>query len=361
MVQYHTVDAWTAVAEQSRPLFRWIRFFGGFAAPSFLLLVGITLALGLRRDLSRGAGGAAMRRRGLSRAAELFAYALFFRLVSQLFGGGRWWYLLRVDVLNCMGASMALAALVCPAATSRGVVLRAAAAWGLVIVLSPLAASFPWPTSLPLGALSAYIYGKRPLSVFPLLPWALFTFLGVAVGIVLTGTTPQTSGRAALPSAGTGDTGGGRGLAGAHRALVLLGGLGLLLWSGGLWVDRRWLTHRPYVWRWGPSPAHSLHRTGLVLLLLLLSYGVVWLLRPSPRHWLIRFGRASLAVYFVHIQLTYGWLAHGLKRRLPLGYGCAGAVVMVALMVPVVLLNERWRGQGMAARLGSWWRTRRRP
>ena len=45
MIEAHTYDAWTRVDERADTAYRWAIVLGGFAAPGFLFLAGITLAL----------------------------------------------------------------------------------------------------------------------------------------------------------------------------------------------------------------------------------------------------------------------------------------------------------------------------
>src|SRR6185436_10769570 len=45
MIEAHTLDSWTRVEERTRPAFGWAMLIGGFGAPIFLFLAGISLAL----------------------------------------------------------------------------------------------------------------------------------------------------------------------------------------------------------------------------------------------------------------------------------------------------------------------------
>ena len=46
MIQGHTLDSWTRVADRSRAEYSWVTMVGGIGAPIFLLLAGMAMALG---------------------------------------------------------------------------------------------------------------------------------------------------------------------------------------------------------------------------------------------------------------------------------------------------------------------------
>src|SRR3982074_3533246 len=85
-------------------------FLGGLPSAIFLFLAGVTLAFLMD---SRGRGGAAAGERvraSLRRAGYILTVAFLVRLQLWLFSwpGSDWSDLLRVDVLNVMGLSLAL-------------------------------------------------------------------------------------------------------------------------------------------------------------------------------------------------------------------------------------------------------------
>ena len=45
MIAAHTFDAWTALEDRAAPLYKAVNFIGGLAAPMFLLLAGVSVAL----------------------------------------------------------------------------------------------------------------------------------------------------------------------------------------------------------------------------------------------------------------------------------------------------------------------------
>ena len=108
MLQGHTFDSFLRSDLREHPVFIFSQFFGGEAAAIFLFLTGITYALGMNRrnDLPawpRITGA-------LRRARYLFLLAIAFRFQMWIFAlpVRPWTDLLRVDVLNLMGATAAV-------------------------------------------------------------------------------------------------------------------------------------------------------------------------------------------------------------------------------------------------------------
>src|SRR5206468_7310128 len=130
MIEAHTIDAWTRPASKSSVAFGNATVLGGFAAPLFLWLAGVGVALSAARAAERStrpAAVAAICRRGLT----IFVLAFLFRLQAFVLSpGGALLGLLRVDILNIMGPGIALAGVLwgLSAQASRRVAIFAAAA-----------------------------------------------------------------------------------------------------------------------------------------------------------------------------------------------------------------------------------------
>jgi predicted acyltransferase len=113
---------------------------GGFGAPLFLFLAGVAVALSasakLARGVSVGAAAAAVRRR----AWEIFGLAFLFRLQAFVLGGfASLRSLLKVDILNIMGPSIAAAASLWGALRSfKGRVAAFGAATFIIAMITPL-------------------------------------------------------------------------------------------------------------------------------------------------------------------------------------------------------------------------------
>ena len=111
MIEAHTVDAWTQVADRSTLAFGRAFIVGGMGAPLFLFLAGVAVALAAESRVRRSGDARAAARSVRRRGWEIFGLAFLFRLQSYLLNpGASVDGLLKVDILNVMGPSIVLSA-----------------------------------------------------------------------------------------------------------------------------------------------------------------------------------------------------------------------------------------------------------
>ena len=55
MIEAHTFDAWTRPEDKTREVYGWLMVLGGMAAPAFLFMAGVAVALAAASRLRRGA------------------------------------------------------------------------------------------------------------------------------------------------------------------------------------------------------------------------------------------------------------------------------------------------------------------
>jgi uncharacterized membrane protein len=335
MIQTHLYDSWASAAAKATGAYWWTRYLGGVPSRLFLLLVGVSLAIGFEHQLARGAARATMVRGAARRGLEILGLAYLFRFQEYALAGfwGPASVLFRIDILNCIGASMILVAVVAAPRAGRpqyGVALVATAVFvGLGAVVGPA----HFPRFLP-EALTSYIGGQRPMSWFGLFPWAAWTFVGLAVGHVWVRAS-RTPRRELVTYALTGVTG-----------LVLMGAVMLV---------RKW---NPYVIRYPNEvvqqmgPGTFFYRLGLNLLLAFVGYAVSRLL--AGRFSMMRqLGRTSLLVYWIHVDLCYGLVSRRLHHALDMRHATFGFVLMTGAMLLVSLGKTRlwdpWRRRHRAS------------
>src|SRR5690348_14736243 len=109
MFQTHCYDAWLSPAARNSTFFNWSQLIGSLPAPLFLFLAGISAVLVTKKVTAGGAPSAAagrLARRGL----EIWGLGLLLRVQEYViaFPWAPWTDLLRVDILNCIGASLVL-------------------------------------------------------------------------------------------------------------------------------------------------------------------------------------------------------------------------------------------------------------
>jgi uncharacterized membrane protein len=278
MVHSHIQDAWTRSADRSTPAFRTLTIVGGMAAPLFLFLAGVALALAAdRRPASdRHETGAAIVKRGL----EIFILAFLFRLQAFLISSrDQPLVLFRVDILNIMGLGIVMAGLVWTVGRSRvRTALMFAALASLTALVTPLVRQAGWVAWLPIW-IQWYVRPMGEDTTFTGLPWWGFVFAGVVAGLLIAGGT-----RGAARTS-------------HDRTHLVLGASGLALVGLGLFA-----AHQPSPYTsssfWTSSPAYFAIRTGIVTLTLTLLYAFARVAgEPAWMAPLARLGQSSLFVY----------------------------------------------------------------
>src|SRR3977135_42941 len=104
MLQGHLFDGWVRPQDRTGEWFWLSQFLGGFPAPIFLFLVGVSLALVLDRMRAKGASPAELALKVVRRGGWILLLAYAFRLEQFLVWSpaSQWTDLLKVDTLNCI-------------------------------------------------------------------------------------------------------------------------------------------------------------------------------------------------------------------------------------------------------------------
>jgi uncharacterized membrane protein len=351
MFQTHCYDSWLGGDARKSSFFMWSQLGGTLPAPLFLFLAGISFAFVtdklIRKNLSVGEITRTMARRG----AEIFAFGLLFRLQEYLIAWG--WApksdLLRVDILNTIGLSMILMALVCGLALGIASPLRQRAALVIAAISSAtlIALATPplWTTWRPMWLpwpLESYINGCHNLGapqawLFPVFPWSALAFAGLAAGFSLFSEWAR-----------------------AHtaQALVLSGAVGAALILIARWLDHTYIQLYAVYDYWHTSPNFLLTRVGILLVIAFLSYAWCRWGLPS-REWgiwsfspLIQLGQTSLLVYWVHIEFVYGRFSLLPKRAVGIRSASLGLLTIFLMMLALSLLRTRidWKAASLALR-----------
>ena len=248
----------------------------GLVAPAFIFAAGFSLALVQARGAASGARG----KRVLRTLRRILEVLLVGTLVNwawfPIFREPHW--ILRIDILQCIGLALLLAlpilALLAPHPRALGwaALALAAACFGA----APLAEGIRGPL--------AHFANVSSGSVFPLLPWSGYVYLGASAGAVAAG--------------------------GRRGALV---GWLLFLSAAGLACHLArplFLAAYPPHTFWLTDPSGHADRWALVSLA---AAALVWIegrlganFRPGPALAFVTvFGQSSLAAYFFHELLLY--------------------------------------------------------
>lgn len=376
MIPLHTSHGWIAPSLRTGNAWSAIQFFGGLAAPLFLSLAGVSLGL---RWAARAARGERPRHRDdVARALQLIVLGYAMRLQMWIIDGGayarpetyvallllcggyalayvacgklareprrglygiaaaalvsglglftvshvaptRVYGLVRVDVLQCIGGSLALLSLL---GAARGPRFSQTALYVWLGIGAAFFASWtrgwvPGPLPEPLAAYFGQWEpptGRSVLALFPLFPWVAYAAIGVALGM--------TWARAAA--------------SGRIETLVLgMTALGACLALGTSEAQPHVFLALPYM-PWLTQPVRVAYRVGLVMVLAGAALGIVRTRLPL-RAALDTLGRASLLVYWVHLEFAFGAAATPLSKKL--GYG-AWAMLSALLVLAMLLVAE---------------------
>jgi hypothetical protein len=88
------------------------------------------------------------------------------------------------------------------------------------------------------------------------------------------------------------------------------------------------------------------------------AFGLAWLW--SERLWagrwqpLVLFGQTSLFVYWVHVELVYGYVTKPISHRLSFAAACAGVAVLTMAMYYLAKNAKAWIGRKRAAHVSDW-------
>jgi uncharacterized membrane protein len=324
MIQTHLYDSWASPAAKLEPAYWWTRYLGGVPARLFLLLVGVSLAIRFEAQLAKGVPRAKMVREAARRGLEVVALAYLFRFQEWALAG--FWNpvtdLFRIDILNCIGASMILVAALAAPRNGRPQYAVALLATLAFVGLGPIIGPAHFPTLIPV-ALSSYVGGQRPMSWFGLFPWAAWAFVGLAIGHVWVRASRDPK---------------------REVRVFLLTGLGGLVMMSTVILIRKW---NPYVIRYPNDvvqqmgPGTFFYRLGLNLVLALFAYAVTRL-RAGRYSVLRQFGQTSLLIYWIHVDLCYGLVSRRFHHQLSLAQATVGFVLMTAAMFLVSVTKTKY-------------------
>ncbi|HEX5474245.1 MAG TPA: heparan-alpha-glucosaminide N-acetyltransferase domain-containing protein [Vicinamibacterales bacterium] len=330
MIEAHVIDSWTRAADRHGWPFGWSLILGGFGAPLFLFLAGLSVALSAgskaRRLQDDRRAAAKVERRGL----EIFLLAFLFRIQSWVISRSAVRALLKVDILNIMGPAIAGTAMLWRAGrTLRGRVALFAAATAALVFATPLVRATPLLAPLP-DFLEGYLRPVPGLTNFSFFPWAAFLPAGAIIGLFVdrARTRPVES-----------------------RLNLVLGLTGAAVAIGAYAAS---YLPTPYARSdfWTSSPAFFFLRAGIMTAAIALIY--LWELRPETTGWhpMPLLGRTSLFIYWIHVEMVYGVISLPLHKALTLRQAWAGFAVFSLFMLGCAAGKERFM---------EWWRRPRQP
>jgi uncharacterized membrane protein len=329
MIQAHVLDSWTRVDARGSWQFAWAMIVAGFAAPMFLFLAGVSVALSAGSKLRRTGDSQSAASAVIRRGGWIFFLAFLFRIQAWAAGWGAPRSMLKVDILNVLGPSMAAAgALWGGFLNSRQRVLAFAAAAAAISIATPVIHTTGLLDGLP-DALEAYVRPFGGATAFSFFPWAGFVFAGAVAGLLVDeARDPERELR-------------------LNSWFAVTGALLATAAYAGSFLPTPY-AHSEF---WGGSPSFFAIRVGVLTLILPFAYmwrrGAAQSITPIEQ-----LGRNSLFIYWIHVELVYGLLSLRIHKTLshPQAWAAYGLFVMLMLLCSI--------GKD---RVVGWWNTRRRP
>jgi uncharacterized membrane protein len=328
MLQGHVFDSFLKPELRPGGAYTFSQFLGGMPPALFLFLTGVTLAFLMDSSERKGLAAGGRVFNAFRRCGYLFFLAFAFRLqmwFSQFFAPAS--DLFRVDILNCMGFSIAVLSVLALLRTADRARIAAAAAFGIAL-LSPLVRLLDW-SGVP-WMLRAYIVPDHRF--FSFFPWGAYLAFGVAAGSAIRVIPPD----------------------GIERAMQWLA-----IAAGCLLVACQYCANLPYSIYpnsdyWLDSPAQVLSKQSVTFLIL--TFAFVWTryIARDGWSWIRQFGTTSLLVYWVHIELVYGRWLWFFKNNLNVPETIAVAVIVIGLMLALSTFRTYHR-QVLAAIGDMWW------
>jgi hypothetical protein len=319
MLQGHVFDSYLRTDLRSGGAFTWSQFVGGMPPAIFLFLTGVTLAFLMNSSERKGMPPGQRVWTSLRRAGYLFFLAFAFRAFMLVSGipVSTWSDFLRVDILNCMGFS--IAALSLTAAFRTADRARFCAVLGLFIAFAaPLISQLNW-SGVP-WMLRAYIIPDHRF--FGLFPWGAYLAFGVSAGSALRLIPAERLARAMQWTA--------LAAAAAIACCQYCAHSNLSIYAASdFWLN---------------SPAQVLTKQGVILLMLALAFAWTQYVARDGWSWVRQFGTTSLLVYWVHIELIYGRWMWFFKENLNVPETVILSVAVILFMLGISVAKTR-RGE----------------
>ncbi len=283
MIQTHSLVLLQKGLEKDT-FFSWLVRVDGLVAPSFIFSSGFALALVQVRAALAGGSRKAQALKTLKRIGEVLLVASLVNTIwFHAWREPKW--LLRLDILHCIGLALLSALPFLVGLASRPEVLR----W-VMLGLAALVFGFSPLTENVTGLASIFVNTRVGAlddslgTTFALFPWAGYVFLGASFGATV-------------------------GM--MQKEIQLWRWLGLLwLFGASLWAtDGFWRDVYPAHHFWETNPANAAQRWTLVLSVIAVFRVIEVRVPTSPRSRLAAligtFGASSLSAYFFHEMLLY--------------------------------------------------------
>jgi uncharacterized membrane protein len=322
----HSAGALLAPWAREGDYWKWSMRVSGMVAPIFMFLVGISIALIAYSGRERNLNEHILRRKTVFRGLKIVGLGYGLHLVFGLLGNyaGQWEKILKVDILHCIGLSMAVFTLI---AWPRGKFnWRALALFLLIPILGQISFRLPLEDFLP-SALAGYVSTKPALTLFPFIPYSSWVVLGLFIGPFF-----------------------------AHSVAGKLSEkrfwIGVVLMAAALYVAGKGIKTAYYYYGLQYLGGSEVPTKGLVHLFFYKASGVlaIFFVMGASTAWfdssrfmpLVTLGKTSLFAYCVHLLIIYNVTGPYLRHKLSPSGQVAYALALTGLMYFLVVAWRKW-------------------
>jgi uncharacterized membrane protein len=299
MIEGHVTNATVLHAMRPTKAFHYLNLFNGMIAPSFIFIAGFALSLIFEKRWEeimhvRKPFWMQVRRflfvLGVGYWLHLTTWSF---LALMRFNESQLLYMLRADVLQLIALSLLFTLFLAVILRNRKALMALLFFLALInVFVTPFLYDIDPKVYLP--AFPAAYINVRHSALFPLFPWAAYSFLGTVIGWIY------------LQARKTGREKTFFNMALILGAVMLLGGFALFYvpWQYHTYADPS-----------RSSPRHFMLKMGFIFL----SLSALWFYeqRKKPKgSWLNIVGQESLFVYGLHLMIVYGcvFTAHNIAR-----------------------------------------------
>lgn len=338
MLQGHVSSSFTHKDLRNDSFYILSQFFGGMTPAIFLFLTGVTLGFLMDSQSKKEPSGARRMVSTLLRARYLLVVGILFhfQMWATAFGQSEWVNIFKVDILNCMAATIALLTPMALLDTPGRVRYGALAGFAI-------ACGSPFVTGMDLNWLHPFIrnYFVPSHSFFSVFPWGAFVAFGLCCGSVLRQVKEED-----LP-----------------RVIPWAGLIGLvLIYAARFASDLPFSLYPKAADFWLDSPLLILIKLGVILLLTCWAFLVTRYLNPHKWSFVGQLGVTSLLVYWVHTELVYGRWFGAWKEALTVPQTVMMDIFIISLMVLLSVAKTGWHGfPGVPTLAKEWWASLRQP
>lgn len=342
MMQGHTLDAMVSTQYLNLAEFPWNiwHFLRGLTAPTFLMISGAVQIFATKRD-EHGNIPAKVFQKRIEWGFILIAigYLLVFP-ANRIFDlpfvpPDGWRAFFQTNILHVSGFTLIATMLLMKATkNNRDFAYWSLAIAGLILLFAPIADTLPWFAFMPefIGAYFSFKHG----SLFTLLPFSAYMFVGVGVGTLLAEIPAQER---------------------EKRFPYYAFGFGTIALTAGIAGTYLPLTVYPQHDYYLTSPHFALIRIGCVLIAMgALTY--LYRYTRSIEEYYSRLGKKSLYIYTTHLILLFGtpWfggIARGTAyRSLTLAEGFLVAIAVVGFTLVSAYILDYFQRNSKPIRKG---------